>query len=185
MARHRRDERRPPGRRRVLTLDALIALDARLPATTFVIVAGCRRDIPAIVGLLRTRRMPSRLPLKFPRTEDSLAASWDRVHWLLAKRDGALVGCLELRRLEGEPDTWEMGSFSQAADNRNPRVPVKLMTAGFRTLLGIGARAAVVEVHRTNDAMWRFLSRLPFVPEGPSPDFPEFLRARMSLQAPR
>ena len=167
----------------MLTLSELIELDARLAAGALVVGPAEPRDIPELVRLLNTRRMAVRLPLKFPRTEKLLAESWRHVRWLAAWRGGDLVGCLELRPVPGEPEVWEMGSFSQAAGNRNPRVPVRLMAAGFRTLLALGARAAVVEVHRQNAPMWGFLRRLPFVPEGPSPSHSEFIRCRMTLRA--
>src|SRR5271157_3126302 len=109
--------------------------------------------------------MPSDLPLKLLRTEVLLAAAWPRVHWLLTKRHAAPAGCLELRPVAGDPGGWELCSFSQAAGNPNPWVPVKLMTAGFRRLVEVGARAAVVEVHARNDTMGRFLARLPFQAE--------------------
>jgi len=171
------------GRRRsVLTLEELIALDERLRAETFEVVSGEERDIPAIVRLINTRRMTLSLPLKFARTEALLARSWPRVHWLLARRGDTLAGCLELRPVEGESHVWEMGSFSQAGDNFNPRVPVKLMTAGFRKLVELGARAAIVDVHNQNTAMWRFLGRLPFDRDGQSVEYPEFMRCRMRLR---
>jgi RimJ/RimL family protein N-acetyltransferase len=172
-------------RRAVLTLAQLLALDSRLSVATFVIVPGEPSDVPAIAELLRTRLMPSGLPLKFPRTEALLAARWPEVSWLLAKRDGRIIGCLELRPMADEPGTWEMGSFSQAVDNLNPRVPVKLMTAGFHRLVELGVREAIVEVHRRNEAMWRFLAHLPFEPECQSPEFPDFVRCRMRLDGPR
>ncbi len=174
------------GRRRaVLTLGELFALDERLDPDSFRVVAGTPGDIPEIVHLINTRRMPIPLPLKFARTEELLARTWPRVRWLLACQGAALVGCLELRPIEGEADVWEMGSFSQAHDNRNPRVPVKLWTAGFRTLVGIGAREAIVEIHRDNAAAWRFLSHLPFEREGECADHPAFIRGRMKLQVTR
>ena len=168
-------------RRRVFSLADLLALDARVRPSPFEIMAGRRADIPAIVRLLRTRRMPSGLPLKFARSEQLLADTWPQVHWLLAKRRGTLVGCLELRPVPDDTGIWEMGSFSQAAHNANPWVPVRLMAAGFRKLVELGARAAVVEVHARNDAMWRFLAHLPFEPEAQSAAFPEFTRCRMAL----
>jgi len=171
------------GRRRVLlTLDEFVALDERLDPDSFRVVPGTPGDIPEVVRLLNTRRMPIQLPLKFARTEELLARTWPRVRWLLARQGAALVGCLELRPVEGEADVWELGSFSQARDNRNPRVPVKLWAAGFRTLLGIGAREAVVEIHRDNVAMWKFLAHLPFKREGACADHPGFIRARLKLQ---
>jgi len=166
----------------VLSLADLLALDAGRRPGSFEVVSGQASDIPQIVRLLRTRHMPSALPLKFPRTEALLAAAWPRVRWLLAKRRGALLGCLELRPAGAEPGVWEMGSFSQAADNLNPWVPVRLMTAGFRTLVELGARAAIVEVHARNDAMWRFLAHLPFEAEARTAEYLEFMRCRMLLE---
>jgi len=171
------------GRRRVvLTLDEFLALDERLDPDSFRVVPGTPGDIPEIVRLINTRRMPIPLPLKFARTEELLARTWPRVRWLLARQGAALVGCLELRPVEREAGVWELGSFSQARDNRNPRVPVTLWAAGFRTLVAIGAREAVVEIHRDNTAMWKFLAHLPFEREGKCADHPGFIRARMNLQ---
>ncbi|MFI5165194.1 MAG: hypothetical protein ACHQQS_01090 [Thermoanaerobaculales bacterium] len=170
------------GRRRaLLTLAEFLALDERLDPDSFRVVPGTPGDIPEIVRLINTRRMPIPLPLKFARTEELLARTWPRVRWLLARQEAALVGCLELRPVEREAGVWELGSFSQARDNRNPRVPVKLWTAGFRTLVGIGAREAVVEIHRDNTAMWKFLAHLPFERERECADHPGFIRARMKL----
>ena len=169
-------------RRPTLTLGELLALDERLGPGSFRLVSGAPGDIPEIVHLLNTRRMPIPLPLKFARTEELLARTWPRVRWLLARQGAALVGCLELRPVEREAGVWELGSFSQARDNRNPCVPVKLWTSGFRMLVELGAREAVVEIHRVNTAMWRFLAHLPFEPEGECAEHPEFIRARMKLQ---
>jgi len=170
-------------RKAVMTLENILGLEARLPCATFAIAPGATGDIPEILRLLRTRRMPSGLPLKFARTPALLAANWPRVHWILAKRGGTLVGCLELRPLAGEPGAWEMGSFSQAADNGNPRVPVKLMVAGFRKLVELHAHRAVVEIHRQNREMWRFLSRLPFERDGEPASHHDFIRCSMVLHS--
>ena len=169
-------------RRTALTLGELLALDERLSPDSFRVAPGTPGDIPEIVRLINTRRMPVPLPLKFARTEELLARTWPRVRWLLARQEAALVGCLELRPVECEAGVWELGSFSQARDNRNPRVPVTLWAAGFRTLVAIGAREAVVEIHRDNTAMWKFLAHLPFEREGKCADHPGFIRARMNLQ---
>jgi ribosomal protein S18 acetylase RimI-like enzyme len=166
----------------ILTVDEFLALDERLEPDSFRVVQGTPGDIPEIVRLITTRRMPQRLPLKFARTEALLVQSWPGVHWLLAKRGGRLVGCLELRPVTGEPDVWEIGSVSQARDCSNPRVPVKLWTAGLRALVDLGAREAVVEVHRDNVAAWRFLAHTPFEREGQSAEYPEFTRCRMRLR---
>lgn len=168
-------------RRVVMTLQDILGLDARLPPAMFAVVPGVPGDIPEILRLLETRRMPSGLPLKFARTPALLAESWPRVRWLLAKRGGSLLGCLELRPLDGEPGAWEMGSFSQAADNGNPRIPVQLMVIGFRTLVELRAHRAIVEIHRQNRAMWRFLSHLPFERDSERASHPDFIRCTMPL----
>jgi len=167
-----------------LGLDALFACDARLRADTFEIGPAVRGDIPCLIRLIETRKMPVPVPLKFARTPALLEATWPHVHWIVARRQGRLVGCIELRPVEGEPDAWEIGSFSQAADNRNARMPVKLWAAAFRKLVVLRARAAVVEIHNDNDAMWAFLAHLPFQTDSEPCSHPSFTRYRMAMPSP-
>lgn len=173
-----RRRRRPP-----LTVDELVGWATRLPDAEVRVASGRRADIPAIVSLIAARK-PSvpPVPLKFDRTPERLAATWSRVHWLLARgRGGDLLGCIELRPVDAEDGVWEIGSFSQAATNRNPRVPVKLWVAAFRKLRDLQARAAVVEIHARNESMWAFLAPLAFEPDARPSSHPDFVRYRLAL----
>ncbi len=170
---------RPPT---ACTVAEFLGLDERLRPGSFEVVPGTPADIPEIVRLVNTRRMARPLPLKFARTEELLARTWPRVRWLLARQEEKLVGCLELRPVDGETDVWEIGSFSQARDCFNPRVPVRLFAAGLRLLLDLGARAAVVEIHKDNADARSFAAHLPFEAEGRPLGHPDFIRARMDLR---
>jgi RimJ/RimL family protein N-acetyltransferase len=167
----------------VSDVGALLARDRRLRSGSVAIVPSVPEEIPALILLIETRKTRARVPLKFKRTPELLRATWPRVRWIVARRDGRLVGCIELRPVPEETNAWEIGSFSQAADNRNPRVLLRLWAAAFRELAALGARVAVVEIHRDNEPAWAFIARLPFRPDPTPSPHPEFVRYRMDLSA--
>jgi RimJ/RimL family protein N-acetyltransferase len=175
----KRRSRKP--RAAALDLAAILQWNDRLRPTSFQVEPAERADIPEIVRLLETRKTWAGLPLKFKRTPALLEHRWCQGRWILARRNGRLVGCVELRPIEEEPGAWEIGSFSQSADNRNPRVSLKLLFTAFSTLAEIGARAAVIEVHRLNDPVWAFVARFAFVPDSTPATHPDFVRYRMPL----